>query len=89
MYFEQAKYVSIPIRLNDPDIDQETIKTVVQITPSDTNETRIIFDENVDKTDFPINIEDIPVPENGSTKVRVLLDDKLSTEINLEWATLP
>ena len=43
-------------------------KTAVQITPSDTNETRIIFDENVDKR-ISINIEDIPVPENGSTKV--------------------
>jgi len=92
MYFEQAKYVSIPIKLNDPDMLKETIKTVktvVQITTSDTNETRIIFDENVDKTDFPINIEDIPVPENGSTKVRVLLNDILSTEINLDWGALP
>ncbi len=89
MYFEQAKYVTIPIRLNDPDIYKETIKTVVQITPSNTNETSIIYEDNVDKDDFPLNIEDIPVPENGSTKVRVLLDDKLSTEINLEWAALP
>lgn len=90
MYFEKTKYVSIPINLNDPDIykDKEKIKTVVQITPSDTNETRIIYDENVAKSDFPVNIEGIPVPENGSTKVRVLLNDKFTTEINLE-AALP
>ncbi|NSW90820.1 MAG: Stk1 family PASTA domain-containing Ser/Thr kinase [Firmicutes bacterium] len=89
MYFEQVKYVNIPIKLNNPEIYEEKIKTVVQITTSDTNETRIIYERDVDKSDFPINIEGIPVPENGTTKVRVLLNDVLRMEINLDWAALP
>jgi serine/threonine protein kinase len=89
MYFEQVKYVNIPVKLNNPNTTKNTIKTVVQITPSDTKEIKIIFDEVIDKEDFPITIENIPVPEDGNTKVRVLLDDLLSMEINLEWASLP
>ncbi|NLC67558.1 MAG: PASTA domain-containing protein, partial [Clostridiaceae bacterium] len=89
LYFEFTKYVSIPFKLNNPELYGDKIKTVVQVTTSDTNQTRIIFEEQVSKSDFPINIDDIPVPENGNTKVRIFLDDLLRMEINLDWASLP
>ena len=85
MYFEQAKYVSVPLELNNPELYGDYIKVVAQITTSDTNETRILSEKNIQKGYFPITIEDIPVPEKGSTKLRILLDDSLYREINLKW----
>lgn len=89
MYFEQVKYVDIPIRLNNPDIYEDKIKVVIQITPSDTKQTSIFYEDEVEKADFPINIENIPVPEKGNTRVRVLLDGELVQEINLLWEAVP
>lgn len=85
MHFEQVKYVSIPLELRNPELYGEYIKVVAQITPSDTNETKILSEKNIQKGYFPITIEDIPIPENGSTKIRILLDDRLYQEINLNW----
>ncbi|HOJ11256.1 MAG TPA: Stk1 family PASTA domain-containing Ser/Thr kinase [Clostridiales bacterium] len=88
LYFEQAKYVSIPVKLNEPERYADYVKVVAQITPSNTGETRIIYERNVEKGYFPITIEDIPVPENGSTKLRVLINDGIYMEITLEWSAL-
>lgn len=85
LYFEQVKYVSIPLDLNNPELYGEYIKVVTQITPSDTNETRILSERVIQKGYFPISIDDIPVPENGSVKVRILLDDKLYREATIYW----
>jgi len=85
MYFEQVKYVSIPLDLNNPELYGEYVKVVTQITPSDTNETRILSERTIQKEYFPISIDDIPVPENGSVKVRILIDDRLYREATINW----
>jgi eukaryotic-like serine/threonine-protein kinase len=81
IYFEadttgsQVKEVSYSINLADPDSFKDTVKILVEITPSDTNLPQIIIDEEKNKTDFPLELH-IPVPDGGSTKVRIYLDGK-------------
>ena len=88
MYFDQTKYVSIPLELKNPELYGEYVKVVAQITTSDTNETRILSERTVQKEYFPISIDDIPVPENGSTKIRILIDDKLYREATINWSEI-
>lgn len=85
MYFEQTKYVSIPLKLKTPGQYSDYVRVVAQITTSDTNETRIFSERSIQKEYFPVTIEDIPIPEGGSTKLRILLDDSLYMEMNLIW----
>ncbi len=89
VYLSQTKYVDVPIEVSNLDMYDDTIEVVVQITTSDTQETKIFYENEVNKSEFPIIVKDVPIPENGSTKMRVFLDDSLRMEINLDWAALP
>jgi len=62
----------------------ETIKVMVEATPSDTGITEIIMDEVKRKEDFPIKFS-IPVPEGGKTKVEVYLNNVRYLGIVREW----
>jgi len=75
----QRKTVSERINLDNPESYGDKVKILVEITPSDTQKVQTIVNEKRNKSSFPATIS-IPVPENGSTKVRVFLDNAFYTE---------
>ncbi len=78
-YNPDEKKVNSTIQLENPDNYGDTIKVIVNITRSDTNRTETIYSETRKKSDFPITVP-IPVPNGGSTLVRVYLDSALYKE---------
>lgn len=78
-YNPDQKNVNSVIKLEDPHNYGERIKVIVNITRSDTNRTETIYSETRRKSDFPITVP-IPVPNGGSTLVRVYLDSSLYKE---------
>lgn len=54
----------------------DTIKVRVEVQLPGSTSTNVIFNDTKNKTDFPITVN-IPVIDNGKTKVNVYLDDKL------------
>jgi beta-lactam-binding protein with PASTA domain len=70
------------INLNNAVIYGNSIKVQVEITPSDTGKTEVFINETKSKESFPIQFG-VPVPANGRTRVRVLLDGVFYTEFYL------
>jgi len=73
------KIVKKTIALEDPDEYLEFVSVEVIIEKSTTGEEENLYKEIKRKTDFPITLS-IPVPKNGSTKVKVFLNSELVTE---------
>jgi serine/threonine protein kinase/beta-lactam-binding protein with PASTA domain len=73
------KIISDKINLDNPDGFGDRIKILVEATPSDTNKVETIINEIRSKDSFPVTIN-VPVPENGMTKIRVFLDNRFYTE---------
>jgi serine/threonine protein kinase len=71
--------VSTPLNLSDPESYGEEVRVYIEITPSDTNKVEVFMDEKKKTSSFPLNLS-IPVPTDGSTKVRVVLNGKFYTE---------
>jgi serine/threonine protein kinase len=67
------------ISLGNPDNYGNRVRVRVEVMPSDANATEVLIDEWVNKARFPLAV-DIPVPVNGSTGVRVYINNKLYTE---------
>ncbi|GAE86850.1 Stk1 family PASTA domain-containing Ser/Thr kinase [Acetivibrio straminisolvens] len=83
-YNPDQKLVARTIELDNPDNFGENIKLLVNITRSDTNKVETLYSEVRKKSDFPITIS-IPVPNGGSTFVRVYLDNKSYMEFTEEF----
>jgi len=81
---EKRKIVSEKISLGNPDKYGNRVRVRVEVMPSDINGTEVLVDEWVNKERFPITI-DIPVPKNGSTGVRVYINNKLYTEFYRQY----
>ena len=62
----------------------EPIKVVVETEPDDTGIAEIIYTQTHGKGDFPIAVS-VKIPENGSSKVRVFLNNSLNYEITLYY----
>jgi hypothetical protein len=73
-------YAPYNIVLSKPDDYGDKIKVVVEITPSDTHEVEQIMNETWSKESFPVPIS-IPIPKNGSTRVRIFLDNNFYKEL--------
>ncbi|MCX7711938.1 MAG: Stk1 family PASTA domain-containing Ser/Thr kinase [Clostridia bacterium] len=67
------KIYSVSLALNNPDQYKDKIRVKVEVTPSDTNKTENLKDDEIEKSRFPLTLA-IPVPENGTTSVVVYLD---------------
>lgn len=72
----QRKFVIRKINLTDPQNYGDKIKVLVEATPSDTGKVETLVSGLKDKKDFPLSIT-IPVPDKGSTKVRIFFNDKI------------
>ncbi len=83
-YNPDQKHVARIIELDNPDNYGENIKLLVNITRSDTNKVETLYSEVRKKSDFPITIS-IPVPNGGSTLVRVYLDNRSYMEFTEEF----
>lgn len=80
IYFEtvaaRKKVYDVSLALDNSKHFGEEIKVKVEVTPSDTNKTETLMNEEVDKNRFPITLP-IPVPESGTTSVVVYLDGEV------------
>lgn len=83
-YNPDQKLVTHVIELENPDSFGENIKLLVNITRSDTNNVETLYSEIRKKSAFPITLS-IPVPNGGSTFVKVYLDNKSYTEFTEEF----
>mgnify|MGYP000864640426 CR=1 FL=1 len=73
------KIVSRVVTLEDEEKYGDNIKVLVNIKRSDSNDVETILRDTIKKEDFPIVIQ-IPVPEDGSTQIKVYLDQKFYKE---------
>lgn len=73
------KHANNVISLDKPEEYGEFIRVLVNITRSDTNKPETLYSEIRKKSEFPITLS-IPVPNGGSTFVRVYLNSKLYSE---------
>lgn len=64
-----------PLVLSDEDSFGEFISVLVNITRSNTNVEEQLYSEVKRKTDFPLTLS-IPIPKDGTTKVRVFLNSE-------------
>ena len=71
--------VSRVVTLEDEENYGDSIKVLVNIKRSDSDEVETLFRDTVKKENFPIVIQ-IPVPEDGSTQVKIYLDQKFYRE---------
>jgi len=74
------KIVTEKINLDDPDSYGKRIKVHIEAIPSDTGKAEVLLDDTIRKERFPLTVE-IPVPQNGTTKVKVYLDDALYVQL--------
>ncbi len=58
----------------------DSIKVLVNVKRSDSDEVETLIRDTVEKESFPIVIE-VPVPEDGSTQVKIYLDQKFYKRI--------
>jgi eukaryotic-like serine/threonine-protein kinase len=54
----------------------DTVRVRIDIIPSDTNTVENLFNEDVEKSKFPVEVK-IPVPQGGSTKFSLYFDNVL------------
>ncbi|MCX7921874.1 MAG: Stk1 family PASTA domain-containing Ser/Thr kinase [Clostridia bacterium] len=88
IYFEEVKNeprkeVKVNIILNNLEDFGDKIQVRIEAIPSDTNTKEFLVNEEKSKTDFPLPLN-IPVPNEGKTKVSIYLDDKLYNEFEQE-----
>jgi len=77
------KIVYQPIVLNEPDKFGDEINVYIEAIPSDTNESKVLVNKTMKKSDFPITIP-VEVPGNGNTKLHIRLDDAYTADIVLD-----
>ncbi|HHW00002.1 MAG TPA: Stk1 family PASTA domain-containing Ser/Thr kinase [Clostridiaceae bacterium] len=77
------KTVYQPIVLSDPDKYGDEINVYVEATPSDTNESKVLVNKTMKKSDFPLTVP-VEVPESGYTNLHIKLDDVYTTDIVLD-----
>jgi serine/threonine protein kinase len=73
------RIIAETISLGNPDNYGNRVRVRIEVMPSDINGTEVLIDEWVNKERFPLTIE-VPVPVNGSTGVRVYINNRLYTE---------
>ncbi len=81
---ESKTVQNIKVDLEHPEQYGDTIKVLIEVTPSDTNKSDILMNAEKNKTDFPITLPPVTVPKNGKTFVKVYLNDALKNEIVAE-----
>lgn len=74
-------YYVTPLGLDD---QIEPIKLLIEAQPDDTGIAEIAYTQTHSKGDFPVMVS-VRIPENGSTAVRVLLNNILNYEITLYY----
>ena len=74
-------YTVTPVSLEE---QIEPIKVIVEAEPDDTGISEIVHNQSHGKGDFPFTVS-VKIPENGSTKVRVLLNNSLNYEVILYY----
>ncbi len=81
-----ASKLIVPFYITPMGLDEqiEPIKVLVEIQPDDTGISEIAYTQTHSKADFPIAIS-VKIPENGSTKIRVLLNNTLNYEVILYY----
>ncbi len=84
MYLEDfgigGNLIDQTIRLKDDNTFGDTIKIFVEAIPSNTGKPKVVLDRPSEpKSSFPYTFW-VPVPDGGSTKVRIFLDNKLYLE---------
>lgn len=88
LYFDEVipneKEVNRVIVLEDEDNYRDNIEVLVNIGRSDRDRMEPLYRETVPKEDFPIIIS-IPVPEDGSTMVKIYLDKKFYKEFEEKY----
>jgi len=77
------KTVYQPIVLSEPDKFGDEINVYVEATPSDTNETKVLVNKTMKKSDFPLTVP-VEVPESGYTNLHIKLDDVYTADIRLD-----
>ncbi|KNY28132.1 Stk1 family PASTA domain-containing Ser/Thr kinase [Pseudobacteroides cellulosolvens] len=80
----KASEVSVSIPLENADSFGETVRVLIEMTPSDTKKSTVIMDGTVNKQDFPLAVK-VPVPENGSTNIKVYVDNKPNSDMNVDY----
>ncbi len=76
--------VQYPYMPGNLERQSEPIKVVVEATPSHTDITDIVYSQSHLKEHFPILIP-VEIPENGSTYIKVLLNNVVDTETILYY----
>lgn len=67
------------IALDNPDKYGDVILVYVEVTPSDTNELKVVMSEKKNKASFPLAVS-IPVSKSGTTHILVKLNGNLFQE---------
>lgn len=81
-----ASKLLVPYQITPLGVDEqiEPIKVVVETEPDDTGIAEIVYTQNHSKGDFPVSIS-VKIPENGTTVVRVILNNVLNYETTLYY----
>ncbi|TYQ15622.1 UNVERIFIED_CONTAM: serine/threonine-protein kinase [Acetivibrio alkalicellulosi] len=83
LYFDEMistdRKVNRVIHLDNPDNYKQNIRVIINIERSDEDEIEELYNGVKKKDDFPLAVS-IPVPKDGSTKVRVYLDRRMYRE---------
>ena len=72
----KVKEQPLSISLPNPESYGDRVNVVVEVIPSDTKAPNKIFEGEKAKQEFPFNVM-IPVPEGGTSKVRIYIDGAL------------
>ncbi|MDP4180198.1 MAG: PASTA domain-containing protein [Bacillota bacterium] len=80
----KTKDVPVKVPLSNAEAFGDTMKVLIEMTPSDTQKSTIIMDGTVNKSDFPLNLT-VPVPENGRTNIKVYVDSKPNSDMTIEY----
>ncbi len=90
IYFEEKKIptkqiIRETIELEDATKYGDDIRVMIEATPSDTRQTKLVFDGMKGKNKFPFSYS-VEVPPNGYTKVRIFLDYEIMSEFVEDWS---
>jgi serine/threonine-protein kinase len=80
-----TKEIPVKIPLSNADTFGETVRVLIEMTPSDTGKSTVIMDGTANKQDFPLSVT-VPVPENGSTNIKVYVDNKPNSDMNVDYS---
>ncbi|HEY9059511.1 MAG TPA: Stk1 family PASTA domain-containing Ser/Thr kinase [Pseudobacteroides sp.] len=81
----KTKDIPVKIPLANADTFGDTVRVLIEMTPSDTGKSTVIMDGTANKQDFPLSVT-VPVPENGSTNIKVYVDNKPNSDMNVDYS---